>query len=182
MRRSFFLIAVGAVALMGCSNKVPRLKTYPVSGTVTYNGKPLEGATVAYVGSNVDAHRSTGTTDSEGRFSLTTYAGPQQLLRGAVPGEYQVTISKVKAIATQASNTDQMANWQNLSEQERQELMQKNMQRMVPRGTNNNMQKPPDNTPVPEIPERYSQPETSGLTAQVVEGENAPREFKLTDN
>ncbi|OYV80405.1 MAG: hypothetical protein B7Z73_19010, partial [Planctomycetia bacterium 21-64-5] len=80
-----------ATSFIGC-NPGPSIKTYPVAGTVTYNGKPLAGATVSYVSKDSESRPTTAVTDSDGRFSLSTYIGPKQVVRGAVPGDYQVII------------------------------------------------------------------------------------------
>ncbi len=64
-------------------------KTYPVTGTVTQGGKPVEGATILFV--SVDGKKSaTGKTDSSGRYTLTTVKSGD----GAVAGQYKVAITK----------------------------------------------------------------------------------------
>jgi lysophospholipase L1-like esterase len=57
------------------------------SGTVTLDGKPLEGATVAFVQGATPV--AVGKTDADGKFQLTTDGVP-----GVPPGEYGVVISK----------------------------------------------------------------------------------------
>lgn len=71
----------------------------PVTGTITLNDKPLAGVTVNF---HVDAlagqgENATGVTDEAGKYTLSTYLpgaahGPTL---GAIPGEYQVTITKL---------------------------------------------------------------------------------------
>jgi hypothetical protein len=178
MRQSFLLFVFGALALAGC-NKGPSLKTYPVTGTVTYNGKPVAGATVNYISKDQATPPTTGVTDTDGRFSLSSYIGPKEVLRGAVSGDYQVTI--LKEVSNAPGDSGQSQNMENLSDQERQQMMTKMwQQRSVgdPKG-----QRPPDPPkPKSEIPLRYAKPESSGLVATVVAGENEPREFKLSDD
>ena len=60
-----------------------------VTGTVTYKGQPVEGATVAFHGANAKV-LATGTTDASGKFKLTSYAPGD----GAAPGSYKVTVTK----------------------------------------------------------------------------------------
>ena len=62
-----------------------------VSGTVTLDGQPVEGATVTFhlVGDDKDGRLATGQTDKTGTFRLTT--GNED---GARPGEYKVVIIK----------------------------------------------------------------------------------------
>ncbi|HEY1189763.1 MAG TPA: hypothetical protein VGE74_19095 [Gemmata sp.] len=83
------------VACAGCGGK---LTPVPVSGTVTYKGKPVAGATVTFVrgtGALTNGELALGTTDANGRFELTSHFGPDTSGAGAVAGEYKVTISKL---------------------------------------------------------------------------------------
>jgi hypothetical protein len=142
---------------------------------VTYNGKPVAGATVAYVGKSIEAHRSTGVTEPDGRFSISTYVGPTEVLRGAPPGDYQITV--VKMAGGQGAATEAPA-MQNMNDQQRMEAMSKMWQqkRASPDGTRSTEEEPKS-----EIPEKYGKPETSGLQATVVVGDNPPKELVLTD-
>jgi len=171
----WLLTVCAAVALAGCGGKGPSLKTYPVTGTVTYDGKAVAGATVAYVSKSVEAPRCTGVTDPDGKFSLATYAGGNQILKGAPAGDYQVTIVKMEATGGSSASVD--TKMESMSDIERQEAMSKMWQQQrAPDGQN----RPKTDKPKSEIPEKYGKPETSLLTATVVVGENDPREFKLT--
>ena len=77
---------------LGCSQPGPdRPATYPVTGTVTYNGQPVDGATVAFQ-SVEGSHGSTGVTDTGGKYTLTTFKSGD----GALPGEYSVKVFKHK--------------------------------------------------------------------------------------
>ncbi|MCH8830716.1 MAG: carboxypeptidase regulatory-like domain-containing protein, partial [Planctomycetes bacterium] len=65
------LLAFGLILVSGCSSDEDRPDTIPVSGTVMYKGKPVEGATVTF--RNPEASRpASGVTDSKGKFQLTT--------------------------------------------------------------------------------------------------------------
>ena len=83
------LIAVLPV-LCGCSDG--KLKTYPVSGQVLYNGQPLKKVDLAFHA--VDPKNDIGypphaTTDDEGKFVLAGYMKDD----GAPAGEYKVAIA-----------------------------------------------------------------------------------------
>ena len=173
MPRFWLLTLLAAAVLAGCGKKTSSIKTYPVTGTVTYNGKPVAGATVAYVSKNPEAPRSTGVTDPDGRFSVTTYVGASEILKGAPAGDYQVTIVKMSVPATGGGETNNM---DSMSDIERQQAMQKMWQQKKATDT-----RPKDDRPKSEIPEKYGKLESSGFSVTVVVGENDPREFKLTD-
>lgn len=149
IRECFAMCAVACALAAGCSGPTgaaDRQPTAPASGVVTHRGEPVEGATVTFIPATnpVPAY---GITDAEGRFQLTTYEQDD----GAIIGEHYVTVNKTTG-ATPPSG---------------------------PASTGNNDPEDFDNyvppslgvTPPPVVkhlvPERYSQPETSGLTAKV---------------
>lgn len=88
--------AVGTVCLallLGCGGggaSGPKVKTYPVSGSVAYNGQPLVGAVVVFKSDDEALPGATGLTDKEGKFTLTTYS----VNDGAAAGTYKVTVTK----------------------------------------------------------------------------------------
>lgn len=61
----------------------------PVSGVVTYQGRPVEGANVTFV-STAGKRGAVATTDAAGHFDMTTFE-PKD---GVIPGSYQVAIQK----------------------------------------------------------------------------------------
>ena len=71
-------------AAAACNSPRPPV---PVSGTVTLDGKPVEGATVTFhlIGDDKEGRPATGQTDKAGAFRLKT--GNED---GARPGEYKV--------------------------------------------------------------------------------------------
>ena len=73
-------------ALAGCGGEDSGPETVSVSGTVSLDKKPLEGAEVNFF-SKEGNFLASGMTDAEGNF---------QLYQGAVAGENQVWISKKK--------------------------------------------------------------------------------------
>ena len=94
MKRTFVSIVVlVAVALVsGCGGGPAS-----VSGVVTLDGKPVEGATVTFNPASGDGGGlggSYGKTDAEGRYTLRTVAADKP---GAAVGKHKVTISAAKA-------------------------------------------------------------------------------------
>ena len=64
----------------------------PAGGTVTFEGQPVDGATVVFVTQNGGRfYNAIGVTDSAGRFRLQTFR-PQD---GPVPGSHRVQIEKL---------------------------------------------------------------------------------------
>jgi hypothetical protein len=69
----------------GCDDGKPRVDTSlneaTVSGTVKVRGQPAEGGTILFNASNADRivpHR-TAPIDKDGRYTITTYTGPNQV-------------------------------------------------------------------------------------------------------
>lgn len=84
---------VSLVVLVGCKTRdrgnIPQ--TAPVSGTVTLDGKPVDGATVVFVPTGTPAYGAYAITDSSGRFTLKS----SETVTGAVPGGYLVQVTKL---------------------------------------------------------------------------------------
>jgi len=84
--------ALVALGLIGCGGDPTVAK---VSGTVTLDGEPVEGASVIFtpIGGGRPA---TGQTDAEGNFKLSTYASAD----GALIAEHAVSVVKVEETST----------------------------------------------------------------------------------
>ena len=65
---------------------------YSTSGTVYYDGQPLDGARVMWYPEDDTMPPATATTDDNGEFVLTTYNAED----GAVAGKFKVTVKKMK--------------------------------------------------------------------------------------
>lgn len=87
--RPWSLAIVAALVLAGCW-KTGRPPTYPVTGTVTWKGKPVEGAWVVFVPQEAGGQAAAGITDAQGRYRLTTFVEGD----GALEGEYRVKVTK----------------------------------------------------------------------------------------
>jgi hypothetical protein len=82
-----------ALLTLGCSSDP--YNVVPVSGTVTFNGKPLAGAHVLFqpvrTGSDIEVGpESVGRTDAQGRFTLTTIEPERD---GAMVGKHRVSVT-----------------------------------------------------------------------------------------
>jgi hypothetical protein len=142
---------------LGCSGSSgDRPKTVPVTGTVIYNGEPIEGAHVTFFSpdKSVTAFARTG---SDGTFKLTTFDEGD----GAVVGTHKVSIMKREIIGDVPASTytgegDPPANYEELEDQPALET------RSI-------------------LPAQYSNVETSNLTAEVTERGDNDFPFTLTD-
>jgi len=72
----------------GCGSGLP--ETAEVNGTVTLDGKPVDGAIVVFFDPD-GAHPARGVTDGSGKFTLTTFEAGD----GAVLGQHKVSVSKI---------------------------------------------------------------------------------------
>lgn len=131
------------VMLTGCQRGTGRPKTYSVTGTVTLNGQPVEGATVMFVPKNPGegAQPATAETDAQGRYQLGTFAKGD----GALPGEYLVRVVKFPKAQTSTGGA-----------------------------TSEDEYRPPEETAAPpppapknELPAKYADEKTSGLSFKV---------------
>jgi len=69
--------------------------TVPIVGTLTLDGEPVEGVSVILSPRDRENGRvAGGITDRHGKFTVTT--GTATMVNGAVPGEYDVTFSKME--------------------------------------------------------------------------------------
>jgi hypothetical protein len=140
------------LAVAGCGpNVTPRPTTAPVSGTVKYQGKAVEGATVSFMAAG-SPRVASGVTNADGAFQLTTFDTND----GAVAGEHSVTIVKADPKASGKPTT---------------ELSPTDLTQMTPAAVQTESQ----------IPAKYQNAETSGLKRTVVEGEENVFNFELTD-
>lgn len=142
-----------AAAVSGCggSGSTGRPTTVPVSGTVLFEGRPVDGAQVTLVPQTPEGRAAFARTDAQGRFQLMTFTSGD----GAIPGSYRVTISKEVIEG-------------GMSPEQAQEHFQKTGQ------------PPPDPKVTNQLPEKYKKPETSGLTATVSESGPNELKFELT--
>ena len=145
------LVTVGIV-LTGCSNS-SRARTYPVTGTVTLQGKPVAGAAITFVPTGNEGEAASAITDSNGKYALTTWRAGD----GARPGEYRVKISK-----QEQQTVDPSKMVKNLSIEEEQKIY---VESKKPRPPTKSL-----------IPSKYQDDQTSGLVHKV---EKKPTTFDI---
>lgn len=153
-----FLLVMAAVA--GCGAKADGPKTAKTSGVVTYNGAPIQGATVTFA-NDKSPRAGTGITNDKGAFVISTFG----IDDGAIVGTHVVTVMK-QATSAQVS-------------QMKPEDYMKQMQ-----GTGGGGGGPvmtPGAAAKPELPVKYSNSGTSPLKFTVEEGKDNQFKLELTD-
>ncbi len=148
----FIGCSILVLVFVGCgeTGDADRPATAPVTGSVTYNGQPVEGATVTFMAGSSEGRGAVGTTDASGKFQLTTFEAGD----GAIPGSYKVKIAKTVGGGPQTA-------------EEAMALMESGAG-------------PPTDEQKDELPVKYKDENTSGLTADVKDGDN-DFPFELTD-
>jgi len=158
------LCLVTLAGLVGCPRGKPGLKTVAVTGTVTLDGQPVDGASVAFSPKAPDGKAAVGLTDSSGKFTLKTDGTTE----GALPGSYTVTVSK-----TSGGSADSAAMQPPSGQMSAEETaaMAKKAEEMM-RGGGAVEAKD-------LLPAKYKSPATSGLTAEVKKGGENNFTFEL---
>ncbi|QDT93183.1 carboxypeptidase-like regulatory domain-containing protein [Gimesia algae] len=128
--------------LQGCGGTEEKLpQRTAVSGIVTFDGEPVEGASITFRPVEESGQTANGRTNDEGQFQMGTFEGTD----GVVAGDYIVMISKIKSKSIAKVLPEDDPNYDPDPQPE----------------------PPPENL----LPEKYSQAETSGLTVTVLKGE-----------
>ncbi len=148
------LAGLGLVLVLGCGDDSGLGKRYPVSGTVTYKGQPLEKGDITFRPAQAAGRAAHGTI-SGGTYSLST-AGDND---GALPGTYMVSIVAREVDIAKAQEEAKAKN--------RVVFMQK-------------VAAQAHKTAKSLIPAKYESPDTSGLKGDVKEQSNQI-DFPLTD-
>jgi hypothetical protein len=86
------LVSLLLITAFGCGGS-DKVKVYPVSGTVTFDGEPMKGGgSIAFVPTGKDAGKAPGgEIDENGNYVLNTYVEGD----GAMAGSFRVVISQV---------------------------------------------------------------------------------------
>ncbi len=150
-RSTGLLASLVVFATLGCGSGDDLARRYPVSGTVTYKGKPLPKGSINFIPNDPNG-RAAGGDIVEGSYSLTT----QDPGDGAMPGAYKVIVSatdvNVSKQVAQAKEKGVMISQDQIAKAKRTNL----------------------------VPSKYLVPESSGLTAEVKSQSNTIP-FDLTD-
>jgi len=171
------------LGLGGCGPKGgSALKTVPVAGAVTHNGKPIEGATVTFLPVDPNSGKAAGgITDAAGKFTLETYAGGSTVVPGALLGDYNVTVTKTSS-AVASSSTDAMMTMTNPEGMQQLEKGGGVKPGEDAKATAPVVAAPTGSGPESLLPKKYSDPATSTFKANVPAGGKSDFSFDLTDD
>jgi hypothetical protein len=149
-RVAVFCAGVLLLNVVGCGSGGPAV--YPVSGTVTYNGAPVDNAQVTFIPEN--GAPGMGQTDASGKYQIATRGQD-----GAVVGLSKVTITKISssgpAMPANPTPEDMIKAAEAAKGKQQTEMM---------------------------LPDKYGTAFSSGLTAEVTSNESTNVfDFSLTD-
>lgn len=84
------MICLALLICMGCGSD--QLRVYPVSGKISFDGKPMEGGgSIALIPTDGQNGKTAGgIIDEEGNYTLSTYADGD----GSIPGKFRVIITQ----------------------------------------------------------------------------------------
>jgi hypothetical protein len=142
--------------LLGCDGSGPDVQY--VEGVVLVDGQPVEGVTVSFSPVNSETGLpAVGTTDATGKFTLTALQGGSPG-GGTTAGDYKVGFTKSDVTSISAEEAQQMQDDPNY-------------------GKSTGLSAPPK--VMSAIPNKYTNPDTSGITVTVKKGENKGEDFQF---
>lgn len=147
------LICPSVVVLLfsGCGGR-EYPPTYETSGAITLDGAPVEGVTVSFLPQD-GQQPANGKTDSNGRYRLTSFTRND----GAMAGGFAVVMMKFPKIEVVTTPTGTPWDPDNETDE----------------------YNPDDGEEENELPEKYADSKTSGMTATVVADSLNTFDFKL---
>jgi hypothetical protein len=148
------------IILASCSSDDGLGKRYPVSGTVTYNGNPLEKGEISFVSEDLMNNIGASGAIKNGSYTLSTGGNDD----GAQAGKYKVTITSKEDFYAKAK-----ADFEKESGRPDPGFIPQQFLRKAEADSKS------------LIPAGYGDPRTTNLTAEVKAQSNNPIDFKLSD-
>jgi hypothetical protein len=161
------VLAVSGVLIMtSCRTDDGLGQRYPVSGTVTYNGNPLEKGSISFVSEDPKGVGATGAIEN-GSYTLSTGGNND----GARAGKYKVAITAKEDASAKAKADFEKARATRKNASGTEELA------VIPRQFVIKAEAEAKSL----IPAGYGDVRTTTLTAEVKEQSSNPIDFKLSD-
>jgi hypothetical protein len=160
-RRCVWCLALLGLCLAGCGRGTARPKIVPAGGVVMHEGKPVAGALVEFVDELGAAVRPMSVTDSSGAFRLTTYASND----GAPVGTYRVAVRNRDVSSVDAPAEVDLSSITDPHERRMASAKQLSGSRDAA------MAKAKSAAKQESLPAKYASSETSGLSFDVVDGQ-----------
>jgi hypothetical protein len=88
------------MAVAGCSGDPGMVTAVPASGTVKFDGKPLESGSISFV---PEKGRPASGAIKDGKFTMTTYTEND----GAIPGKHAVAVTSYKEVQIRGASEPQ---------------------------------------------------------------------------
>lgn len=148
------ILCVLVTAFVGCGESNP--PTEEVTGVVTLDGKPVEGATITFTADDAAGESATGKSGVDGKYTLTTFSAGD----GAMAGSYKITVKKFPEVEGSAAPTAPV-----------EEKSQEDEYAAFEQGyTAADAAKKGTKSAKNQLPAKYESAVKSGLTATVVAG------------
>jgi len=166
MRHAFFCLSpvlLSVLAISGCGGS-DRPTLVPASGRVTLAGAPIAGATVSFQ-PVAGGRPCSGLTDANGVYKMTSYDEND----GAPVGEHRVVIIKIAGAGASAPAEAAPAEDPSLS-----------LSTMPGPGDDGNAPKQPETQYL--VPQKYGNPDSSGLKVDIPAGGSDKLDFDLSVN
>jgi hypothetical protein len=165
--RALICTQLSLLLFAGCSSD-SNPPTFPVSGTVTLDGKAVDGASITFISAENPNYSATALSDASGNYKLGTFAAGD----GAVEGTFKIRVTKFASgpeVSPYDTPASQVIDTENLSPEDAAAA--------ISEGYGQGYQGPPKAGWKPpkqsnDVPDKYSDAEKSGLTYQVVKGPN----------
>ena len=153
-------LCLGVCMLLGCDSGFTK-----VTGIVTLDGKPIEGADLYFAMETNPSIYAIGKTDQNGKYSVSTFRGGDRAITGAIPGEYLVTIVKKEEDGPPEKDVSEMT------------IEEQTNYRMSRAASNGKMR---DKKFIYHLPKKYELASTSELKADVPPSGSVVCDFPLT--
>lgn len=162
------LAVLALVSLAGCGESNP--PTFPVSGTVTLDGKPVEGAAVLFIPFDGTGQAASARSDASGNYKLTTFTADD----GAMAGNYKIKVTKFDTPDGGMSPYGAPAETPPASSGPAKKMTEEEERARMEAGYTADQATPQGKAQVAknELPAKYADQSSSGLTHMVVEGDN----------